>query len=65
MYHKWNRAFLADLIWTCGQHILFCNIFSVFVYIVHGVMALFVTLCNKLITIVSYYLETGLSCVVY
>ena len=26
MYQKWKRALLADLIWTCGQHVLFCNI---------------------------------------
>ena len=27
MYWKWNKALLADLIWTCGQHVLFHNIF--------------------------------------
>ena len=27
MYRKWNTAFLADLIWTCGQYVLFRNIF--------------------------------------
>ena len=28
MYWKWNTALLADLIWTCGQHLLFCIIFG-------------------------------------
>ena len=30
MYQKWNTALLADLIWICGQHVLFCNIFVCF-----------------------------------
>ena len=30
MYQKWNRALLVDLIWTCGQHVLFCYIFVCF-----------------------------------
>ena len=29
MYQKWNMALLADLIWTCGHHVLFCNIFII------------------------------------
>ena len=31
MYFKWDTALLADLIWTCGQHVLFHNIFVCFI----------------------------------
>ena len=27
MHRMWNMALLADLIWTCDQHVLFGNIF--------------------------------------
>ena len=30
MYLRWNTALLADLICTCGQHVLFRNIFVCF-----------------------------------
>ena len=35
MYRKWNMALPANLIWTCGQHVLFHNILVVF-YIVRA-----------------------------
>ena len=30
IYRKWNTALLVDLIWACGQHVLFHNIFVCF-----------------------------------
>ena len=51
MYQKWNRALLADLIWTCGQHVLFCNIFGCFC--LHCA-------CTKIIIILIFSLATDL-----
>ena len=28
MYRKWNMALLYNLVWICGQHVLFRNIFG-------------------------------------
>ena len=30
MSRKWNMDLLVDLVWTCGQHVLFLNIFVCF-----------------------------------
>ena len=30
MYQQWNMTLQADLIWTCGQHVLFHNSFGCF-----------------------------------
>ena len=48
MYRKWNTALLADLIWTCGQHVLFRNIFGCFVYICVKVVIILIFLLTDL-----------------
>ena len=51
MYQKWKTAFLADLIWTCGQHVLFRNIFVCFC--LHCA-------CAQIIIILTFSLLTNL-----
>ena len=51
MYWKWNMALLALLIWTFGQHVLFCNIFICFC--LHCA-------CTQIIIILIFSLSTDL-----
>ena len=57
MYRKGNTALLADLIWTCGQDFLFCNIFGCFC--LHLCMSTNCDNLNFLLIYRSQYLVIG------